>query len=385
MTFIQMLLPLGKVGCWLLLPSVLLAQVAPESPSLPVRAYILMDFASGQNLAESLPDEPMEPASITKIMTAYVVYRAISRNDIKETDQAIVSEKAWRTRGSRMFIEVGTRVAVDDLLMGLVVQSGNDAAVALAEHVAGNEEAFAVLMNQVAGEIGLRHSNFMNASGLPHPEHLTTVRDIALLVRALIRDYPEQYARYSVREFTYNNIHQLNRNQLLQLDPTVDGVKTGHTSSAGYCLASSAIRDGMRLIAVVFGAETERSRFETSQILLNHGFRHFETRKLFDSQQPIAETRVWFGETNRVTLGVTHPISLTLPRGRGGDVLTLPQVPSSLDAPIRAGERYGSLRIALGKETFAEVPLVALQSVNVSGWGGQIYDGALRWVYSWFE
>ncbi len=369
-------------------------QVPPEAPTLSVKAFILMDAASGQTLAESAADERLEPASITKIMTAYVVYRAIARGDIRATDQVAVSERAWKTGGSRMFIEVGSRVSVDDLLMGLVVQSGNDAAVALAEHVAGSEEAFAVLMNQVAGELGLKNSNFMNASGLSHPDHGTSVRDIALLVRALIRQFPEQYTRYSVKEFTYpppggtargKPITQQNRNQLLFQDPTVAGGKTGHTSSAGYCLAASAVRDNMRLISVIFGAESVKSRFEATQTLLNHGYRHFETRELFTPQQPVTETRVWFGTQAKVALGVATPVALTLPKGRGGDVQTLPQVPASLDAPIEAGKTYGLLQVKLGNQVYGEVPLVALTAVESAGWLGQIHDGAWRWVYSWFE
>ncbi len=275
------------------------AAIVPDAPSVGARAYILQDFDSGRVLAEVNADERMEPASLTKIMTAYVVFEELEQGKIAMEDQVLVSEKAWRMGGSKMFIEVDTKVSVEDLLKGLIIQSGNDASVALAEFIAGDEDAFADLMNQYAVRLGMTGTHFINASGLPHPEHYTTARDTATLAAAMIRDFPELYKIHAVKEYEYNGIVQHNRNKLLWRDESVDGLKTGHTESAGYCLVASAERDGMRLISVVMGSESERSRARESIALLSYGFRFFETHRLYGALEPLTEIRIWKGEIEK--------------------------------------------------------------------------------------
>ncbi|MEE4378294.1 MAG: D-alanyl-D-alanine carboxypeptidase family protein [Candidatus Competibacteraceae bacterium] len=362
-----------------------LAQVTPAVPELPVRHYLLMDFHSGRLLAESGGDERAEPASITKLMTGYIVYKNLREGHIKSDDLVTISENAWRTGGSRMFVELGSKVPVEDLIMGMVVQSGNDATVALAEYIAGSESAFAALMNQQAAELGLTGSHFMNATGWPDPEHYMTTRDIAMLAYSLIRDFPDEYVKYSVQSFTYNNITQYNRNRLLTQDPSVDGIKTGHTESAGYCLAASAKREDMRLISVVLGADKKRDRFSASQTLLNHGFRFFETHKLYDGNQPLTEVRVWAGETNELPIGLQQTLYTTVPRGRYEEMKAALRVNPNIEAPVQKGMQLGSVVVTLGDETITEVPLVALENVAEAGFFGRIYDQAMRAVYSLFD
>jgi D-alanyl-D-alanine carboxypeptidase (penicillin-binding protein 5/6) len=358
--------------------------IPPLSP-LPVRGYILLDHQSGNVLAEMKSDERMEPASITKLMTAYIVYKALKSGKIHPNDQVTISEKAWRTPGSKMFVTLGAQVSVEDLLMGMVVQSGNDATVALAERVAGSEETFAKLMNQEVERLGLKNSHFTNASGLPDPNHYMSARDIAALTRALIRDFPEQYARYAIRSFKYNNIEQQNRNRLLLTDASVDGVKTGHTQSAGYCLASSAKRNDTRLIGVVLGAQKEKDRFEASQTLLNYGFSFYETHKLHDANAPVVTTRLWKGQENELPLGLIHPLYVTMPRGQAPQVSTTTIVQPTILAPVQKDQPFGEIVVKLGDREVSKTPLVALKDVPESGWFGRMIDAILLFFHSLFS
>ena len=327
----------------------------------------------------------MEPASITKIMSGYVVYKALKSGKIHVDDPVPISEKAWRTQGSRMFVKLGSQVSVDDLLMGMVVQSGNDATVALAEYVAGSEETFVKLMNEQAAQLGMNSSHFTNAAGLPNPEHYMSARDIAVLARALIRDFPDQYRRYSVRSFKYNNIEQQNRNRLLLTDPSVDGVKTGHTESAGYCLVSSAKRNDTRLIGVVLGAERERNRFSASETLLNYGFSFFESRKLYDANTPIVTSRIWKGQENELPLGVTQPLYVTVIKGQAPQVSTTTTVQPIIVAPAQKDQPFGDIVVKVGDQEVSRTPLVALQEVPESGWFGRMIDSILMFFYSLFH
>ena len=371
----------------LLLP-LLTAQAAvptPKPPAVPAEAYILMDAESGAILGQLQADLPMEPASITKMMTAYVVDMTLREGDIQLADPVTVSEKAWRTEGSRMFIEVGKQVSVEDLLKGLVIQSGNDAAVALAEHVAGSEESFAVLMNHHGKRLGLENTHFVNATGLPDPDHYMSARDIAELSRAIIRDFPEQYRLYAQKEFTYNDIKQYNRNQLLWRDESVDGLKTGHTSSAGYCLAASARRGDQRLISVVLGSPSEKARTSASQALLGYGFRFFSTNKLYDGGQSLTRAKIWKGAQDEVDVGLEKTLYITVPRGRYKDLKAAMILDRDLEAPIAKGARLGTVRVTLGDQPVSEVPLVALAEVAEAGFVGRMSDTAIRWFNSFFE
>ncbi len=360
-------------------------EAIPPPPQVPVRAYVLMDYQSGNLLANLKGDERMEPASITKLMTAYVVYKALKSGKINLTDQVTISEKAWRTQGSKMFVKIGSQVPVEDLLMGMVVQSGNDATVALAEHIAGSEETFTKLMNQEAERLGMTNSHFTNAPGMPDPNHYMSARDIAVLARAIIQDFPEHYPRYSVRSFKYNNIEQQNRNRLLLTDASVDGVKTGHTESAGYCLVSSAKRNDTRLISVVLGAQKERERFQASQALLNYGFSFFESRKLYDAGTPIVTTRIWKGQENELPLGVVQPLYVTVPKGQAPQVNTTTTVQPTIVAPAQKDQVFGEVVVKLGDQEVSKTPLVALKEVPESGWFGRMIDSILMFFYSLFN
>ncbi len=350
------------------------AAPAPVPPSVPASAYILMDHHTGKVLAEQDSNERMEPASITKIMTAYVVASELQEGNIKLDDQVVVSEKAWRMEGSRMFIEVNTRVSVSDLLHGVIIQSGNDASVALAEHVAGSEEGFASLMNFHAEKLGLSGSHFINSTGLPHDEHYTTAHDMAVLASAFIRHFPDIYAWFSIREFTYNDIKQSNRNKLLWRDETVDGVKTGHTEAAGYCLVASAEREGMRLISVVLGTESVRKRTSASQALLNFGFRFYDTHKLYSAMEPVTSVKVWKGEQDMLSLGVNRDLYITIPRGQYKHLNATMKINEQILAPVNAGEQQGELTVTLGEETLISEPLVALAMVQEGGIFNRISD-----------
>jgi D-alanyl-D-alanine carboxypeptidase (penicillin-binding protein 5/6) len=336
---------------------------APQPPEIDAKAHFLVDMHSERVLTEDGADERLEPASLTKMMTSYVVFSEMARGEFKLADQVLVSEKAWRMKGSRMFIEVGTRVPVEALLMGLIVQSGNDAAVALAEFVAGDESTFADLMNRYAHRLGMSGSHFTNASGLPEPDNYTTAPDMARIAAALIRDFPEYYSWNAVREYEYGGINQRNRNALLFRDESVDGLKTGYTRAAGYCLVASAKREGMRLIAVVMGAKSSRARARIAQSLLNYGFRFYETRRVYASDEKVADVRVWKGDAKRLALGLEQNLYVTVPRGRYDELNAEMEIATRLVAPVRAGEQQGVLRLALGEELTIERPLVALDDV----------------------
>ena len=346
------------LGC-----SALQAAGVPQPPEVDAKAHFLVDMHSERVLSEGNAEERLEPASLTKMMTSYVVFSEMARGKFALADEVLVSEKAWRMKGSRMFIEVGTRVSVEALLMGVIVQSGNDAAVALAEFVAGDESTFADLMNRHARRLGLSGSHFTNASGLPEPDHYTTARDMALMAAALIRDFPEFYAWNAVREYEYGGIKQRNRNSLLFRDDSVDGLKTGYTRAAKYCLVASASRENMRLIAVVMGAESVRSRARIAQSLLNYGFRFYETRRVYASNEKVTDVRVWKGDATHLGLGLDRNLYVTVPRGRFDEIDAKMEIVARLVAPVRAGEQQGVLRLALGDELSIERPLIALDDV----------------------
>ena len=335
----------------------------PQPPKVDARAHLLVDMHSERVLSEDNADERLEPASLTKMMTSYVVFSEMARGKFTLSDEVLVSEKAWRMKGSRMFIEVGTRVPVEDLLMGVIVQSGNDASVALAEFVAGDESTFADLMNRHARRLGMSGSHFTNASGLPEPEHYSTARDMARMAAALIKDFPEFYSWNAVREYEYGGIKQRNRNVLLFRDDSVDGLKTGYTKAARYCLVASAKREGMRLIAVVMGAESSRVRARITQSLLNYGFRFYETRRVYASAEKVTDVRVWKGGARNLALGLERNLYVTVPRGRYNEIDAKMEIAARLVAPVRAGEQQGVLRLVLGDELSIERPLIALDDV----------------------
>ena len=346
------------------LSTVAAAMPTPNVPEIAARGYLLLDFNSGKVIAEKNAYEQMEPASLTKLMTAYIIFNELRAGNLQLTTEVLVSEKAWRMKGSKMFIEVNKRVSVEALLMGMIIQSGNDASVALAEHVAGSEEAFASLMNLHAGKLGMNGTHFVNSTGMPDHEHYTTVHDLALLTRALIADFPEYYKWYSIKEFTYNDIRQHNRNALLWRDKYVDGVKTGHTKSAGYCLISSALRDDMRLISIVLGTKSKESRSKESQKLLNYGFRFFETRKLYSANSQLTTSRIWKGAAEQLPLGIAEDLYITIPRGRYDQLDASMKIDTKIIAPTAQGAQHGVVNISLDGETMVERPLIALQAVE---------------------
>ena len=358
----------------------------PPPPSIDAKSWVLMDYTSGQILAESNMDQRVAPASITKVMTSYVVSAELAHGKIKQDDKVSISERAWRsggagTDGSTSFLQLNSEVALKDLLYGMIIQSGNDAAIALAEHTAGSEETFAVLMNQYAAKVGMTGTHYVDASGLPNPEHYTTAHDVALLSRALIHDYPEEYKIYSVKDFEWNGIKQHNRNTLLWRDSTVDGIKTGHTSEAGFCLATSALRGDQRLIAVVMGAPSEKQRADDNQELLAYGFRFFETHKLYDASKPLATPDLWKGAVAQLPLGVAEDVLITFPRGRYNDLKASLSMPSRLVAPIAKGKAVGTLKVQLDDKILLERPLVALANGDEGGFFKRLSDG----VWMWFK
>ena len=357
----------------------------PAPPQIGATSYILMDYNSGRILVENNADMRVEPASITKLMTAYVVFHELAQGKITLDQMVPVSEHAWRTGGSRMFIDPTMQVSVEDLLRGMVIQSGNDASVALAEFVAGSEPAFAGLMNHFAEQLGMTGTHFVNATGLPDPEHYTTARDVAILSLATIRDHPEFYAWYSEKEFTFNDIRQHNRNTLLWRDPAIDGLKTGHTESAGYCLAASAMRDGMRLISAVMGSASEASRASESQTLLNYGFRFFETVQLYQAGQELARARVWKGLVEEVPLGLGEELFVTIPRGRYDDLEAQVQMQPELTAPLEAGVAVGRINVPLDGELVSGRDLLTLAAVEPAGFFGSAWDGLKLWIDGLFE
>ena len=336
----------------------------PAPPQVAAKNYILVDANSGRVLAEKEADVQVEPASITKLMTSYVIYRELEEGRLSMDDMVTISEKAWRMGGSRMYIEVDKQVSVHDLMKGLIIQSGNDATVALAEHIAGTERAFVDLMNQHAAKLGMANTYFMNSSGWPEEGHLTSARDISKLALAVIQEFPEHYAWYKEKVFTYNNIKQYNRNKLLWSDESVDGIKTGHTESAGYCLVASAVRSDMRLISVVLGTDSEKSRASVSQSLLNYGFRFFETHKLYAAGEILNRSRVWKGDSEKVSLGLLEDLYVTIPRGSYGALEAVMDVDANIEAPLDIGSQHGAVRVNLAEEEMLHTPLVALESVS---------------------
>ncbi len=362
----------------LLVPSFVHAQQpslsVPRPPAVAARSYLLFDFNSQQALAAHEPQRRVEPASLTKLMTAYLTFAALKQKVIRPDQTVVVSPQARRAEGSRMFIDVGTAVVVEDLLRGMIVQSGNDASIALAETVGGSEEGFTQMMNREAQRLGLKNSHFANATGLSHPQQYSTAQDLALMAAALIRDFPEYYPLYSQKQFRYNNITQPNRNRLLWTDPTVDGVKTGHTENAGYCLISSARRGERRLISVVLGAASEAARASESQKLLNYGFQFYEGVRLYAKEQPVTTLRVWKGSTNEVKGGFNADLNLALPKGSSDRLKASIESLQPLLAPIHAGQKVATLKLSLDGQPYGEFPVVALEEVPLAGIFGRGWD-----------
>ncbi len=350
------------------------AKPIPDPPTLNATSYFLIDFDSGRILAEKNPDDHVEPASITKLMTAYLVDKAIADGDLSLDEMVTISEKAWRMKGSKMFVEVGKQVSVDDLLRGLIIQSGNDASVALAEHVAGSESAFAGYMNHQARLLGMNNSNFVNATGWPDENHYSSARDIATLTRAIIREFPKTYQYYKEREYTFNKIRQFNRNRLLWRDETVDGVKTGHTEAAGFCLVASAQREEMRLISVVLGAESDKARTQSSQSLLNYGFRFYETHRLYRKDEVLQMAKIWYGEQEQVSMGVGKDIYITIPRGRYRDMDISMAIGREISAPVTLGQQLGQVSITLDEDLVLNENIVAMQAVEEGGFFARALD-----------
>lgn len=361
------------------------AQV-PSPPEIDAPSYILYDYASQQVLAEKNADQRVAPASITKVLTSYIVFDEIRQKRLSPDDAVLISEKAWRqgidSSESRMFLQVGSQVRLEDLLRGIIVQSGNDATIAIAEHVAGSESAFAGIMNQYAARLGMKNSHFADASGLPDPEHYTTARDLAILARALIHDFPDWYGLFAEREFTWNKIRQPNRNLLLTRDPSVDGIKTGHTSEAGYCLLTSAQRDGRRLIAAVMGAKSWAYREQASLELLNYGFRVFETATLLGADKPAQTAEVYKGAADNVGIGTLEPVSIAVLRGSSERLQVSTQIDAPLIAPLAKGQSVGTATFTLDDQTLKTVPLVVLNDVPEGGFFRWLIDTIRLW-FGW--
>ena len=357
------------------------APIIPPAPSIDATSYLLIDAVSQKVLVEHQPHERNAPASLTKIMTAFLAEQEIAAGRISLEDEVLISVNAWRTGGSKMFIREGTRVSVDDLLRGIIIQSGNDASIALAEHIAGSEDAFADMMNQQAAVLGMQNSHFRNATGLPDEEHYSSAWDLALLTRDLIDGYPEHYAIYAEKEFAYNGIEQPNRNKLLWRDKSVDGVKTGYTKDAGYCLVASAERDGMRLISVVMGTDSDQARMRESQKLLSYGFRYFETQAMYEADVLLEQKEIFYGAEDMVDLGVAEPVILTFPRGYYNDIEVSLQLPQQLEAPLQKGQEVGELKLKLHSEVLHTAPLVALEDMEEAGVFGRLAD----FIYLFFD
>ncbi len=359
----------------------LVQAAAPQPPSVVARAWMVGDMSSGQVLAAEKADERIEPASLTKIMTAYIVYGALREKRIALDQQVNVSERAWRAPGSRMFIQPRMPVTVDELIRGMEVQSGNDACIALAEALAGTEEVFVQMMNREATRLGMKDTHYMNATGLPDPQHYTTVRDLYVITTALIRDFPTEYARYyAQKEFRYHNITQPNRNRLLWLDPSVDGVKTGHTEAAGYCLIASSNRGGRRLVSVLIGSTSESMRTQESQKLLNWGFQFFDSVKLHKANEAVKALEVWKGAAREVKAGFASDVVVTVPKGEADKLKAELVSQQPLVAPVMQGQRVGTLRVSFGGKPLAERPLLALEPVGRAGLFGRAWDTLRLWL-----
>lgn len=364
--------------------------IIPAPPSLAATAYVLMDSRTGHILVEHNADQQLPPASLTKMLTAYIVVDELARGEIQAGEMVNISDNAWekggaKTGGSTMFLDPRTQVSVQDLLRGVIIQSGNDASIALAEHLAGSESAFADVMNQHAAQLGMTNSYFFNATGWPAEGHVSTARDMALLAEAIIEDHPEYYGMYAERDFTYNGIRQPNRNLLLGRDDSVDGLKTGHTEAAGYCLVASAKRGETRLIATVFGTRSESARAQETQALLNYGFRYFETHQLHRAQEPLREARVWKGQADMVSLGSPKAVAVTIPRGTA-DTLQVELTPqSAIKAPVAVGDTLGQIKVIANGATLYEGPLVALAAVEPTGFFGRLWDSVVLFITGLFD
>jgi D-alanyl-D-alanine carboxypeptidase (penicillin-binding protein 5/6) len=355
-----------------------LAQI--PAPAVAAKAWLLLDVSSGQLIASQAANDRFEPASLTKLMTAYIAFAAIKNKQLTLTQAIPVSEKAWRAQGSRMFIDPKNPVTVEELLRGMIVQSGNDACIALSEAIAGSEESFAQLMNKEAARLGMKNTHFTNSNGLPDPQHYSSAQDLALLASALIRDFPEFYAQlYSMKEYRYNNITQQNRNRLLWLDPNVDGMKTGFTDNAGYCLVASAKRGPRRLLSVVLGTASDSMRAQESQKLLNYGFQFYDNVRLYEKNQTVSSLEVWKGSENRLKAGFQSDMFVTLPRGQSDKVRAEFVSQQPLVAPISAGQRVGTLRVMVEGGLLAEYPVVALENIGLAGYFGRIWDTFRLW------
>jgi D-alanyl-D-alanine carboxypeptidase (penicillin-binding protein 5/6) len=351
----------------------------PTAPQVDARSYIVVDYRTDKILAAKDAVARVEPASLTKLMTAYIVFQELAAGKLKLEEQVTVSEHAWRSEGSRTFIELGKPVSVQDLILGMIVQSGNDATIALAERIAGTEETFAQMMNANAKRLGMVGTHFENSSGLPSPQHYTTARDLSLLANAIIREYPQDYKWFSVREFEHNGIKQQNRNGLLEKDSTVDGLKTGHTDSAGFCLVTSSLRDGMRLVSVVMGSTSMKARENASTALLNYGFTFYDTKLVIKGGDVLASARVWKGQSASVDLGIKDDLYITLPRGEAGSIKTAADVPPRLIAPLALDTIVGSVRVFAGSQTLATLPMHPQKSVAAGGWWRRLIDTIRLW------
>ncbi|MES9853706.1 MAG: D-alanyl-D-alanine carboxypeptidase family protein [Candidatus Thiodiazotropha sp. L084R] len=352
----------------------------PAPPEVSATGYLLVDFNSGKILAERNSDKRLEPASLTKIMTAYTIFRELQQGNINLEDTVLVSEKAWRTPGSRMFIEVGKRVKMLDLIKGMIIQSGNDACVALAEHIAGSESTFADLMNNHAKRLGMANTNFVNSTGLPHENHYTTASDISKVARATIYEFPEYYQWHKEKSFLFNNIEQHNRNKLLWRDSSVDGMKTGHTEGAGYCLVASAMKENMRLVSVIMGTKSEEARAQASQSLLNYGFRFFETHQLYAAGESLNRVRIWKGEREKLPLGLSEDLNVTIPRHQYKNLDANLEIEPKIMAPVEEGQSLGKVVVTLNGEPVTSVTLIALKTIHQGNLWQQIKDSALLWL-----
>ncbi|WP_447745424.1 D-alanyl-D-alanine carboxypeptidase family protein [Pseudomonas nicosulfuronedens] len=361
------------------------AEVVPAAPQLAAKAWVLMDGASGNILVENAGDERLPPASLTKLMTAYIATQEIEGGRIAESDLVTVSEHAWRTGGSRMFLKLGSQVSVSDLLHGIIIQSGNDASVALAEHIAGSEDAFADMMNTTAQKLGMSNSHFMDATGLPNPDHYSSAKDMATLARAIIYGEPKHYAIYAQKEFFWNNIKQPNRNLLLWRDKTVDGLKTGHTDEAGYCLVASAVRDGQRMISVVFGTNSEQARAAETQKLLTYGFRFFETQTFYKKGAELTKAMVWKGSEHEVKAGLAEDLTMTVPRGQLKQLQANMVVEPNLMAPIQQGQVIGKVEVKLNDKVVRTADLVALNTVEEGGFFRRFWDSIRLFFFGLFN
>jgi D-alanyl-D-alanine carboxypeptidase (penicillin-binding protein 5/6) len=360
------------------LPALALAQQVPP-PSIAAKAWLLVDYSSGQTLAAQGADDHAEPASLTKLMTAYLAFQALRQKTITLTQTVPVSERAWKAAGSRMFIQPKMAVTVDELLRGMIVQSGNDAAIALAETISGSEDAFAAMMNREAQQLGMRDTHFVNATGLPDPQQYSTARDLARLGQALIRDFPDSYSLYAIKEYKYNNISQPNRNRLLWLDPNVDGIKTGHTENAGYCLVASAKRGNRRMLSVVLGAASDSARAIESQKLLNHGFQYYDTVRLYEKGQQLSLLDVWKGAEGKVKAGFDRDLFLTVPKGDADKVKASLVSQQPIIAPVSLGQQIAALHVTVDGRQLPDIPVLALEAVGVAGPIGRAWDTLRLW------